>query len=144
MIEVIDGILWQWDKNRRVKLTPPEGKEITDIQFYPGVGGQGYRGVFADGGALIPDECLQSQSGLVVYAVYADRTIEKAVFGIKKRPKPPNYSTDDTKTYIMVDETNIGQTLVKNDGVYGWSDEVVIPKEYGRITYDQDKNITIS
>lgn len=108
MIEIINGELWQWDTGRQVKITPAEGKEITEVHFYNGVGVEGYVTELFSDTVYIPDECLQSASGLFVYAAFVDesgrRTVEKETFGVKKRPKPPDYTVDDTMTYILVDE----------------------------------------
>ncbi len=148
MVEVIGGNLWQWDTGRRVRVVPDSGKNITEVQFYNGVGTEGLLGVFSSDGVLIPDVYLQSCRGLIVYAVFEDssgkRTVEKEIFGIKSRPKPPDYEETDNKAYIAVDETDIGKMLVNNNGIYSLTDEIVIPKEYGRITYDHERNITIS
>lgn len=118
----------------------------------------------------IPDELLQDTESFTVYAYLTDehgsRTVYTRTFTVDGRPKPPGYvyTPEERKTWEALEERmsrleknggtlngvppggKAGQILYKKSDVdydLEWRD-LTVPEEYGLISYDQDKTITIT
>lgn len=163
--------LWQWDCNVRLLFDDPKN-EISEIhiknRFCRNVYNLEIFRTENEAYVKVPDSLLQKSYDLVVYAYcYAD-ACTKVVETIKvlDRPKPPDYvyTEEEILHYNLFEERlsrlersggvingvpsggKAGQYLrKKSDDDYDveWSD-LTIPKEYGLVTYNQNKTITIT
>lgn len=99
MIEIIGGVLFQWDTGRSVKVT---GTNASHIHF-ANPGDTKAVAMQLDSEELkIPDYLFQTGKQLCVYAVLDGVTVEKKVFHVTKRERPEHYVyEDDQRNYIF-------------------------------------------
>lgn len=173
MFTIADGreYLYQWDSDVRLLLDDPNN-EIGEVHIKNRFCRDLYSlEIFRTENETyvkVPDSLLQKSFDLVVYAYcYVDHCT-KAVETIKvlDRPKPPDYVyTEDESLHYHLFEKRLshleqtggavngvpsggktGQYLRKksnDDFDVEWSD-IEIPEQYGLVTYDQNKTITIT
>ena len=98
MIQLIGGLLYQWDVNREVEIT---SSEATHVQF-ANVGDMQAPSIeLVNGKAKIPAYLLQTGKQICVYAVKDYVTIEKLLCPVRKRERPAEYVyEDDQRNYI--------------------------------------------
>jgi len=98
-IDVIGGVLYQWDTGRKIKIEPPEDKTVNEVHFAL-AGSTDTLNVYPkdeDGEitANIPNIILQSSGVFIVYAVMVSedgvQTVFSRSFSIVARPKPDDY-----------------------------------------------------
>lgn len=111
IFELIDGRLYQWDTNRKIKVLPQEGKKINEVHFAHEFETDALPvEVDSEGLAKIPDNLLQSDEALCVWAVaHTDdgrQTLYNAVFTIRGRAKPEDYiyTEPEIKSYEKLEK----------------------------------------
>lgn len=111
MARIRDGDLWQWDTGRVIELL--DSDNVDEIHYYNSGTNVAEMGVLEKDGDItiseIPPKFLTEPRDLVVFLTTISargvRTIRRVRFGVKRRPKPPEYvEEDDTITYLLVDE----------------------------------------
>lgn len=172
MFTIADGrdFLYRWDSNVKLLLDDPDNTigEVTIKQrFCKGVYSLE---IFRDENGTyvkIPDTLLQKSYDLIVYAFcYKDNcTKAEETIEVRDRPKPPDYVYDEDEILhynLFVERLERLESAIGRDGIPAggkagqylckksdddydieWSD-LKIPEQYGLVTYDQDKTITIT
>ena len=160
---------WQWDVGQRLIVNDDT---CSEIHFCNGTSDcalvcEAYE---EDGLRLVnvPSILFQTPKAIRVFAYVCNgedqHTKREKVFPVFPRSKPEGYVYTETETLNFnslskriskLEETpptsipaggKAGQILTKKsdaDGDVEWSD-FVIPSEYGRVTYNQDKSIIVS
>ena len=105
-IEIIDGILHQWDMNRKIKIVSPD-EVVSEIHF--SLSGDKTALVVTpnktDGviTADIPNIFLQSEAGIEVYIVNCSDDVERTIghrhLYVNERPKPDDYVYTETEVF---------------------------------------------
>lgn len=91
--------LCQWDTNREVIITPPEGYQVTSVEFFngttdkaPSVEIEESEGILV---AKIPNSFLQSANRITVFLIFEDengrKTIASKGLSVVARPQPAGY-----------------------------------------------------
>lgn len=118
----------------------------------------------------VPNIILQKAQSFVAYAYLVDeqgsRTVYEQKFDVREREKPADYVYTETEVFSYDSLVQRIEKLEKSGGVVNgipvggktgqylrkqsdddydvaWSD-LVIPEQYGLVSYDQDKTITIT
>lgn len=173
-IKIVGNPLYQWELGRKVQLFPLPNMTVDEVHFSNHgdsealvVKPKNENGMII---AEIPNVLLQSGNHLVVYSVNVAEgfidTLRSCTFAVRKRAKPSDYVYTETEVlnYATLDKRlrkvetgggaingipaggKAGQYLCKQsdeDYDVAWSD-LVIPEQYGLVSYDQDKTITIT
>lgn len=173
-MKIIGTGLYQWEIGRQLQIIPLRNMSVDSVHLSnPGdtkalvVKPKEVNGMIV---ADIPNILLQSGDNLVVYSVNVSsdkvETLRECIFPVRNRAKPSDYVYTETEVlnYSSLDarlkkvETGggaingippggkAGQFLCKqSDDDYdaAWCD-LVIPEQYGLVTYDQDKTITVT
>lgn len=173
MFTIADGRehLYQWDCNVKLLLDDPKN-EIDEVHIKNRFCRELYSLEIVrtenETYVKVPDILLQKSYDLIVYAYCYVDDCTKVVETIKvlDRPKPPDYVyTEEEVLHYNSFEARLSR-LEKTGGVINgipsggktgqylrkksdedfdveWSD-LTIPEQYGLVTYDQDKTITIT
>lgn len=135
-IEVINGILYQWDNGRQIRIISPD-EAVSEVHFANlndkealVVGPKEIDGVIV---CDIPNILLQSGAGIIVYIMNCSEEIERTIayrqLYVSNRQKPKNYVYTETevKSYTTLEKRI--EILEKSGGV---SDEKIenVVKEY--------------
>jgi hypothetical protein len=173
MFTIADGRdrLYQWDSNVKLLLDDPNN-EIGEVhiknRFCRDLRSLEIFRTENETYVKVPDVLLQESYDLIVYAYcYVDNCTKAVeIIEVLDRPKPPDYvyTEEETLHYNLFEERlsrlektggvingipsggKAGQYLrKKSDTDYDveWSD-LTIPDQYGLVTYDQNKTITIT
>ena len=102
-IEVIDGVLNQWDSGRKIKISNPN-EDVSKVQFYLSneKTGLGVEPKEVDGIIIadIPNIYLQSNVGIDVYIVNISGDVKRTIafrhLHVDERPQPPDYVYTET------------------------------------------------
>lgn len=94
MIRLNEGkaFLWQWDVGQYLEI------DTGAAQAHFKVSAQTALSVpVVDGRARIPDTLLQKAGSILCYAYDGDATLSAFQFGVRPRPKPPDYAFTETE-----------------------------------------------
>ena len=101
LIEVADGVLWQWDTGRKIKIQTWENKSVTEAHFSIVGSDQALvLAVYEENGEMfadIPNILLQQKEQIVVYLVNDERTVDYFNITIIPRAKPDDYVYTETE-----------------------------------------------
>ena len=148
-LEGADQFLWQWDKNKRVRLFGVEPG--TKVNFSPSASGLGAikREAFAENGkvfANIPNQFLCDTTDVVVSVINEDDITSMSI-PVRQRFKPSGYVLPDADKEEVIQSMNSGGnsgggSSGSSGGVSGGSGVVVEPAKTTEVfyTYDGDKD----
>lgn len=173
-VKLIGTSLRQWESGRKLQVNPNSNMKITRLDFANKGSENAVVVIPNEKDGIIvadiPNILLQSGQDIVVFSVNVsgDKTevIDECIITVKRRPKPDDYVYTETEVlnYTSLDKRirNIetaggaingipaggkaGQILKKksdDDFAVEWGD-FEIPEQYGLVTYNQDKTITIT
>lgn len=160
---------YQWDLSQKIVVKDPT---INEVHFCNGTRDCSLVTVVKDGKADVPNVLLQTAGKVKVYGYSVNHTVVEYVYKVVERTKPEDYVYEETEVLRYEDLERRVSTLEKNgggssatpggvgiptggkagqylrkksdkDGDIEWAD-IEIPEQYGLITYDQDKAITIT
>lgn len=174
IIKIIGTRLYQWEVGRQLQIIPLPNHTVASVHFSnPGdlealvVKPKELNGMIV---ADIPNILLQNGKNINVHTVDVSETYAETLMDcelhVRRRSKPSNYvyTETDVLNYSNLDKRlrkvetaggaingippggKAGQFLCKqsdDDYDVGWAD-FKIPEQYGLVTYDQDKTITIT
>ena len=90
-IKIVDGVLYQWDSGRKVRITTQQGESVDFVHYSNGNAVE----VVKDGDSVIapiPNILLQTAQSFAVYAVTISkdgtRTVYDCTFSVRAKPKP--------------------------------------------------------
>ena len=149
-IEIISGILHQWDVGRRIRVVGSE-ETVSEIHFAhhddesaivvePSISGENIT-------ANIPNILLQSEEDIAVYLVNASNGVERTIghrcLHVVERPKPADYVYTETEvlTYKTLEEriANLEDAVVDEEQIADAVKEYLAenPIEGGNVTEEQ-------
>lgn len=99
MIEIIGGVLYQWDTGRSVEVT---NTNASHVHFANPGDTKAVIMELSGSTVKIPDYLFHTGKQLCVYAVVNGVTVEKKIFSVTKRERPEHYVyEDDQRNYIL-------------------------------------------
>lgn len=126
-ISLVGKGLYQWDRDRKIKVTPKDGCTVAAIEYSRcgDVDAIRTEHIEKDGFVLspIPNDLLQKAINLTVYVMYRTEdgyyTDESATFIVEERSKPADYIYKDTETYSIKAEVEKALREAQESGEFG-------------------------